>query len=251
MQEILVVGNWKMNPVSLKLAEKTFSEISKKIKTKKGIFIIVCPPYLYLSALSKKSRTISLGAQNVFYEKEGAFTGEISPTMLKDLGVKYVILGHSERRMLGEKEEHVAKKVSIVLKAGLTPIICVGEKERDTNHKYLQFIEQEIKSATSLISKNLISKVIFAYEPIWAIGKDALRQATSEEAREMSIFLHKVISDLSSPSISKSVKILYGGSVDEKNAKEFIKNSGMDGLLVGRASLNANQFLKLVEACKD
>lgn len=250
MQEILVVGNWKMNPISLKLAEKTFSEISKKIKVKKGTSIVICPPSLYLTSLSKKSRVISLGAQNTFYEREGAFTGEISPIMLKDLGVKYTILGHSERRILGERNEDIAKKVSAVLKVGLTPIICVGEKDRDTNHKYLQFIEQEIKSATSLISKNLISKIIFAYEPIWAIGKDAVREATSEECREMSIFLHKVISDLSSPSISKGVKILYGGSVDEKNAKEFIKNGGMNGLLVGRASLNPNQFLKLIEACK-
>lgn len=247
MREILIVGNWKMNPISEKVAQKTFVEITKKIKSTKAISIAICPPALYLP-LFKKNKSVSLGSQNVFYEKEGAYTGEISVQMLKDLGVKYVLVGHSERRMLGENNEDISKKISIILKAGLFPIVCVGEKERDEEHKYLQFVEQEIKSACSLVSKNLIPKMIFAYEPIWAIGKDALRQATSEEAREMGIFIHKVISDISTPNISKSVKILYGGSVDEKNAGEFIKNGGMDGLLVGRASLNANQFSKLVES---
>lgn len=236
-----------MNPISAKLAIKTYSEIIKKIRVQKGISIAICPPTTYLPLL-KKSKIASLGAQNVFYEKEGAFTGETSVQMLKDLGVKYVLVGHSERRMFGETNEDISKKISTILKAGLLPIVCVGEKERDEEHKYLQFVEQEIKSACSLVSKNLISKMIFAYEPIWAIGKDAVREATSEEAREMGIFIHKVISDISTPSISKSVKILYGGSVDEKNAEEFIKNGGMDGLLVGRASLNANQFSKLVES---
>ena len=236
-----------MNPISEKVAQKTFVEITKKIKSTKAISIAICPPTLYLP-LFKKNKSVSLGSQNVFYEKEGAYTGEISVQMLKDLGVKYVLVGHSERRMLGENNEDISKKISTILKAGLLPIVCVGEKERDAEHKYLQFVEQEIKSACSLVSKNLIPKMIFAYEPIWAIGKDALRQATSEEAREMGIFIHKVISDISTPNISKSVKILYGGSVDEKNAGEFIKNGGMDGLLVGRASLNANQFSKLVES---
>lgn len=247
MREILIVGNWKMNPISEKVAQKTFVEITKKIKSTKAISIAICPPVLYLP-LFKKNKSVSLGSQNVFYEKEGAYTGEISVQMLKDLGVKYVLVGHSERRMLGENNEDISKKISTILKAGLLPIVCVGEKERDVEHKYLQFVEQEIKSACSLVSKNLISKMIFAYEPIWAIGKDAVRQASSEEAREMGIFIHKIISDISTPNISKSVKILYGGSVNEKNAEKFIKNGGMDGLLVGRASLNANQFSKLVES---
>lgn len=236
-----------MNPISEKVAQKTFVEITKKIKSTKAISIAICPPVLYLP-LFKKNKSVSLGSQNVFYEKEGAYTGEISVQMLKDLGVKYVLVGHSERRMLGENNEDISKKISTILKAGLLPIVCVGEKERDVEHKYLQFVEQEIKSACSLVSKNLISKMIFAYEPIWAIGKDAVRQASSEEAREMGIFIHKIISDISTPNISKSVKILYGGSVNEKNAEKFIKNGGMDGLLVGRASLNANQFSKLVES---
>lgn len=238
-----------MNPISAKLALKSYSEITKRIRPQKGLSIAICPPTPYLSLL-KKSRLVSLGAQNVFYQKEGAFTGEISVNMLKDLGIKYVIVGHSERRMLGETNEDVSKKVSAVLKAGLTPIVCIGEQNRDTSHKYLQFVEQEIKSACRLVSKNLISKIIFAYEPIWAVGKDAVRQATSGEVREMGIFIHKVISDLSTPNISKSVRILYGGSVDEKNAREFIEKGRMDGLLVGRVSLNANKFSKLVESCK-
>lgn len=249
MREILIVGNWKMNPVSARLAEKTFVEIRKKIVSIRGVSVTVCPPAPYFS-LFKKSRLVSLGAQNIFYQKEGAFTGEISVNMLKDFGIKYVIVGHSERRMLGETNEDVSKKVSILLKAGLRPIVCIGEQNRDVGHKYLQFVDQEIKSACSFVSKKLISKIIFAYEPIWAVGKDAVRQATSGEVREMGIFIHKVISDLSTPNISKSVRILYGGSVDEKNAREFIEKGRMDGLLVGRVSLNANKFSKLVESCK-
>lgn len=251
MREILIVGNWKMNPISAKLAKNIFTDIAKKIKPNKGLSVVVCPPSLYLPLFQKKSKTIALGAQNTFYEKEGAFTGEISVSMLKDIGVKYSLVGHSERRMLGETNEDVAKKVQAILKQGLIPIVCIGEKDRDSGHKYLQFIEQEIKSACSLVSKNLISKIVFAYEPIWSIGKNALRQATAEEAREMGIFIHKVISDLSSPSVSKSIKILYGGSVDEKNANQFISDGGMEGLLVGRASLNANQFSELIKSVVD
>ncbi|MFA5095583.1 MAG: triose-phosphate isomerase [Candidatus Paceibacterota bacterium] len=245
----IVIGNWKMNPLSFKEAEKLFTDIAKSVSSIKKTEIVVCPPVLYLEKLKKFSRKISLGAQNAFWGDTGAHTGEISAEMLYNIGVRYVILGHSERRVAGESNSDVNKKVKASIGAGLYPILCVGENIRDENHEYLNFVKNQTEECLKGISKNSISKVIIAYEPVWAIGKGAF-PATPEEFREMNIFIKKILSDKFGVKEASKIKIIYGGSVDEKNAEGFIKEGQADGFLPGRASLNSKKFSQIIKICE-
>jgi triosephosphate isomerase len=242
----MVIANWKMNPVTLEEAEKLFSNIAKNIAPIKNTQIIICPPFLYLENLKKISRKIDLGAQNASLEEGGAHTGEISATMLYEAGIKYVLLGHSERRALGENNSDINKKIKIALSSGLVPILCVGDKERDANHEYFGMIKNQIEECLAGIQKNAISKVIIAYEPIWAISTTPGRKdATTDDSYEMAIFIRKVIIDKIGATV-KMPKILYGGSVNDKNSGEFLARGGVDGVLVGGASLRAEKFLKII-----
>lgn len=240
----LVIGNWKMNPETSKEAEKIFTNISKGLKNTKKTSVVMCPPYVFIERLSKiKSSKVSLGAQNAFYEKSGAYTGEVAFSMLENLKVKYVILGHSEMRARGETNLEINKKIRSVLSAGMAPVLCVGEIERDANHEYLNLIQNQITECLSGLSKNNISCLIIAYEPVWAIGKGAVREATGEEFREVSIFIKKVLSDKFKNS---NVRILYGGSVHPQNSLEFLTEGNADGFLVGRDSLDPKKFLEII-----
>jgi len=248
----IIVGNWKMNPLSLLEAEKLLANIVKSVSNIKKTGIIICPPFLYLEKLksaSWRTRKISLGAQDTFWEDTGAYTGEISGDMLYNIGARYVIVGHSERRRIGENNNNVNKKVKASIRAGLAPILCVGESIRDRNHGYLNFIKTQIEECLNGVSKNYVSKIIIAYEPIWAIGKGAY-PATPEEFREMNIFIRKILSDKFGVKMVENIKIIYGGSVDEKNTEGFIKDGKADGFLVGRASLNPKKFSKIVKICE-
>jgi len=217
--------------------------------------IVICPPFVYLSALAdyrstrikNRSTLIKLGAQDVFYESEGSYTGEISPPMLRDIGVKYVIIGHSERRALGETNEIVAKKIGACLKYLLTPIVCIGESSRDESGNYFSFIRTQIEEIFKNIPRSALNKIVIAYEPIWAIGKKAIREATPAESEEMAIFIRKVLSNIYDQVNASQVILLYGGSVNIKNAREFLKSGGVDGLLVGRDSLDAKKFTEIVK----
>lgn len=244
----LIVGNWKMNPLTGSEAKKTFSAIREVASKLKKTKTVICPPFIYLENLSKlRSSGISPGAQDVFWELEGAYTGEISPKMLQKLGVEYVIVGHSERRAMGETNEMANRKVKTCIKYGLTPILCVGERVRDEEANYLNFIRQEIKESLAGITKENIKKVVIAYEPVWAIGKNALRQAKAEECLEMSIFIKKNIADIFGAKSAEKVSILYGGSINADNAKNFLAGGGVNGLLVGRESLDAEKFGKILK----
>ena len=245
MSKKIVIANWKMNPISEKEAERLFINVAKLLSKIKKTEIVVCAPFVYLNKFKKFVKKIKLGAQNVSSEESGAYTGEISTKMLYDLGVRYVILGHSERRNMGEKDEEINKKIKISLASGLVPILCVGEKERDKNHEYLKLVENQIKESLKGISKNLISKIIIAYEPVWAIGKNATREATPAEFLEMKIFIKKIFSGIFGVKI-KIPSIIYGGSVNEKNAEEFLRQGEADGFLVGRISLEAEKFYKII-----
>lgn len=249
----IVVGNWKMNPLSLKEAEKLFTNISKSVSNIKKTEIIICPPFIYLEKLKKISKKIYLGAQDTFGRDTGAYTGEVSGDMLYDIGVRYVILGHSERRSIlngiGESNETINKKLKASIAAGLNPILCVGENTRDENHEYLSFIKTQLEESLDGVSKNFISKIIIAYEPVWAIGKGAL-PARPEEFLEMSIFIKKILSDKFGLKMIEGIKIIYGGSVDEKNTLDFISKGRADGFLVGRASLNEKKFSNIVKICE-
>ena len=247
----IIIGNWKMNPLTLKEAERLFKDTAKAIFETKKTEVVICAPYIYLEKLKKISKKIILGAQDAFWEDVGAFTGEISAEMLYNLGARYVILGHSERRAMGESNIDINKKIKASLKAGLVPIICVGEKERDHDHSYFNIVKTQIEECLAGVSKNVILKVIIAYEPIWAISSTVDRKdATAEDSREMATFIRKVLSDFSSPKIAGEVRILYGGSVNERDAREFLENGGVGGLLARRASLNAKKFIEIVKICE-
>jgi triosephosphate isomerase len=206
-----------------------------------------------LEKIKKMNRKISIGGQDAFWGDAGAYTGEISGEMLYNIGARYVIVGHSERRNpsngAGETNETVNKKMKASISASLIPILCVGESTRDEKHEYLNFVKTQIKECLNGIPKNLISKVIIAYEPVWAIGKGAL-PATPEEFREMNIFIRKILSDKFGVKMVEKVRVIYGGSVDDKNTEGFIKEGQADGFLVGRASLNPKKFAKIIKTCE-
>lgn len=239
-----------MNPRSLKEAEKLFSSIAKGISSLKKTEVVACTPFIYIEKLKKISKKISLGAQDAYPGDVGAFTGEVSTGMLYDMGAKYVILGHSERRAMGESNIEINKKIKGALASGLIPILCVGESVRDENHGYFNLVKVQLEECLSGISKISISKIIIAYEPIWAISTTIDRKdATPDDCREMVIFIRKVLSDKFGPEVTQ-MRIVYGGSVNEKDAESFLKNGSIEGLLAGRASLDPKKFLEIVRICE-
>lgn len=245
-----IIGNWKMNPATLKEAEKLFSSVAKSISYVKKTEIVICPPFIYLDNLKKFSKKIILGAQDTFWGDVGAFTGEVSGEMIYNLGAKYVIVGHSERRALGENNADINKKIKSALAVGLKPILCVGENVRDTNHEYFNLVKVQLEECLAGISKTIISKIIIAYEPVWAISSTIDRKdATSHDSLEMTLFIRKILSDKFGAE-AKKVRIIYGGSVNEKDAHEFLRHGGVDGLLPGRASLDAKKFLEIIKICE-
>ena len=247
----IIIGNWKMNPVNKKEAEKLYKDISKTVLNIKKTEILACPPFIYLENLKKISKKILLGAQDAFYEESGAFTGEVSAKMLFNLGVKYVILGHSERRAKGENNSDINKKIKAVLSLGIIPIFCFGEPGRDENHEYLNFIKLQIEEGLNGVSKNIISKIIFAYEPVWAIGKSAVREATPEEFLEMNIFIKKILSDKFGAKTIEGIRIIYGGSAHPENVLGFLKEGQAQGFLLGRDSLDAKKFLQIIQIAEN
>jgi triosephosphate isomerase len=181
----------------------------------------------------------------------GAFTGEISALQLRDLKTEYVIIGHSERRAMGESDAQVQKKVLSALKSKLTPVVCVGERERDTQGDFFTLIENQIKSIGSVLSPSDIKKIVIAYEPIWAISttKNA-HVATPADAKEMQLFVESTLTKLYDRPTARAVRVLYGGSVNPSNIDGFVAEGGMDGFLVGGASLKADDFMKIINAAQ-
>lgn len=240
-----------MNPLTAKEAEKLFSEVAKGVSSIRKTEIVACPPIIYLDKLKHvRTSKIKLGAQNAFWEESGPFTGRVSAEMLYNIGAKYVILGHSERRARGESNENINKKIKASLTAGLIPILCVGENVRDESHSYFNLVKNQLEECLAGVSKDSISKIIIAYEPVWAISTTPDRKdATSADSYEMSIFIQKILSDKFGKDAEKT-RILYGGSVNEKDASDFLKNGGVDGLLVGRASLDAKKFVEIIKICE-
>ncbi|MBX4215561.1 triose-phosphate isomerase [Candidatus Parcubacteria bacterium] len=238
----LIVGNWKMNPGTLAEAKKAFEKIRSGAVRLRGVETVICPPAVYLAAFSAPKGM--LGAQDVFYEVEGAHTGELSAPQLKSAGVKYVIVGHSERRALGESDEVVNKKVRAALAASLIPILCVGERVRDPEHRYLHDVREQLRAGVRGVLRASLPKVVVAYEPVWAIGKGA-KALDASEALHMNLYIKKALADIGGDMAGKT-RILYGGSVDAANAVSFLTEGKMDGLLVGRESLTPAKFLALI-----
>jgi len=247
----IIIGNWKMNPETAEEAEKLFSTVAKNVSRTKKTDIVICPPFIYLQALLKiRTSKIKLGVQDAFPGSVGAYTGEVSTDMLYNMGARYVILGHSERRALGESNSDINKKIKFSLVAGLVPIVCVGESARDLSHSYFNLVKSQLEECLKGIPKNSISKIIIAYEPIWAISTTLDRKdATPEDAKEMTIFIRKILSDKFGSEVSR-MRVIYGGSVNEKDAALFLEHGGVDGLLPGRASLDATKFAKIIDICE-
>jgi triosephosphate isomerase len=236
-----------MNPVHLKEAENLFLNVKKKVSKFKNVKTIICPPFVYLSELTYlySGKLIDFGAQDAFWERRGSFTGEVSPDMLKDLGINYVILGHSERRALGETNEVVSKKVQGAIKAGLNVILCVGESVRDDGGGYLEFLEEEIRRSLKGVSRNHIGKILVAYEPIWSIGKDTEDAISVRQLHQTKLFILKVLKEIYGRK-ALATKIIYGGSSTPDNTLELLKEGEIDGLLVGHESLEAESFIEML-----
>ncbi len=252
MARKLIVGNWKMNPQSIKEAEILFNNTKNLVSGVKNVEVVICPPYPFLNIAKKiKSKKIILGAQNVGAEQSGAYTGEVSALMLRDMGVKYVIVGHSERRALGETNEIINKKIIFLLKTKLTPILCVGETVRQNDGSYLQIVKEQLSKCLSGIQKNNLKQIVIAYEPVWALSSTENRHdATPHDFEEMKIYIRKILADMFSASTAMSVRIIYGGSVNKNNALAFLDASA-DGLLPGKSSLEAKNFGEIVKVASN
>lgn len=246
MRKPIIAGNWKMNnniEESLKLVEEI-----KAITLNKDVEAVLCVPFTDLKDVKKaiKNTDIKLAAQNMHWEENGAYTGEISPNMLNELGVDYVLIGHSERRQyFNETDETVNKKVISALVHDILPIICVGEtlEERESNREK-QIVKDQVTKALKDVDKNAIGKIVIAYEPIWAIGTG--KTASSDQANEIIGFIREIIGDIYSQTEKQIIRIQYGGSVKPDNVAELMGKSDIDGALVGGASLKAEDFAKLI-----
>ncbi|MCX6090788.1 MAG: triose-phosphate isomerase [Candidatus Atribacteria bacterium] len=252
MRRLFIAANWKMNTI-----RQEATELIRGIKDRMGsvsaVDIMVAPPFTVLESVGREllNTRIQLGAQDVYFEKSGAYTGEISPGMLVDAGCTYVIIGHSERRQyFAENDEMVNKKVMAGLKSYLVPILCVGESwEERKQGKTFFVLNQQILFGLQGIDNHDLSSLVIAYEPVWAIGTG--KSATIEQAQEVHAYLRNVIQEFSSREVAEAVRILYGGSMNPNNARDLLSQRDVDGGLIGGASLKAETFSTLVEIAEE
>lgn len=247
----LIAANWKMNPESEEEAKKLLAEFGA-IKVPVEVEAVVCPPETYLALAEPAIRNMALGAQNVFWENGGAATGEISPAILRSMCVKYVIVGHSERReKLHESDEEIWRKTAAVIRDGLIPILCIGEPlevRRAGEEKIREFLEKQllINTATMTSFCQTLGPTVIAYEPVWAISTSGTGlEEEPEDAAKTIAFIKQVLKERCG---SENTKVLYGGSVNKQTAAGFLKRPEIDGALVGHASLNAGEFQKILES---
>lgn len=248
MRRPLIAGNWKMN-LNRADAVALASELSAA-KTGAGCDVLICPSTVYLDAVSSaiSGSDILLGGQDVYFESNGAFTGETSTAMLTDIGCRFVILGHSERRhVIGETDERINKKVHAALAAGLTPVLCVGEllEEREAGNTQ-EVVKSQCEGSLAGLTDEQVRKTVIAYEPVWAIGTG--KTASPEQAQEVHADLRKMLADRYNSETSETVRILYGGSVKPDNAGDLMSQPDIDGALVGGASLKAEGFAAIINA---
>ena len=252
MRRLILAGNWKMYK-TVSEAIELVNGLKRQLYDVVNLDIVVCPSFTSLATVSELivDSNIRLGAQDVYWKEEGAFTGEISPSMLKDLGCKFVIVGHSERRQyFFETNESVNKKINAILNIGLIPIFCVGETlaQREEN-KTLEVIKEQLQKGLRDIVLEKAENLIVAYEPIWAIGTG--KNATAEQAEEIQIYIRNLLAKMYNKDIAESVRIQYGGSVKPENIKELIMQPNIDGALIGGASLKIDSFSEIVKICSE
>ncbi|MCF2649722.1 triose-phosphate isomerase [Niallia sp. Sow4_A1] len=252
MRKPIIAGNWKMNK-TLPEAVEFVQEVKASVPSSEKVDTVVCAPALFLGQLVELTdgTDVKIGAQNMHFEKNGAFTGEISPVALENIGAKYVVLGHSERReFFNETDESVNKKTIAAFENGLTPIVCCGETlEQRENGETNDFVATQVTKALNGLTPDQAKATVVAYEPIWAIGTG--KSSTSADANEVCAHIRKVVSEQFSSEVAEHIRIQYGGSVKPENIKEYMAQPDIDGALVGGASLEAQSFLALLEAGKN
>ena len=243
----LIVGNWKLYVKSLADGRKLLKEIDKKFPRGVKTNVAICPPNAFGVALHEtyKGKRIEFGAQDVFWETEGPHTGMISPVSVKESGMKYTIVGHAERRALGDTNEIVAKKAVAAYDAGLHVILCVGELERDQDGGHFTHLAKDVTQSIARLDPSSVSRLTIAYEPVWAIG--APEAPHPRVAEESIVFIRKTIANLWGRERALKIRIIYGGAVDSISAPKFAEHSSIQGLLIGRASVNAEEFSKIIK----
>lgn len=244
----LIIGNWKLYVKSVDEGKKVLKAIEKRLPRGLKSEVVVCPPTALAVALRReyKGSRIAIGAQDIFWEKDGAHTGAVSPVHIASAGIKYTLVGHSERRALGETDEEVAKKAVAALNSKLHPVICVGETERDADGRFFSVIEKSVKGSLSRIEPKDAGKFTIAYEPVWAIGKT--EAASPRMAAEAILYIRKTIVDMWGREKAMKVRIIYGASVSAENAEGFANEKAIQGLLPGRASVDAVEFTNIIRA---
>lgn len=250
MRKKIIAGNWKMNKTPSE-AETLVSEIIDRVKDA-ACDVVVCPTAVCLDRVCKASANsnVEVGAQNVHFEEKGAFTGELAANMLTEIGVKYVIIGHSERRQyFGETDETVNKRTLAAINAGLIPIVCVGETLTEREQGIMEeTVRRQTKIALLNVEKDAASKMVIAYEPVWAIGTG--KTATAEQAEEVCAIIRDTVKSLYDADTAEKIRIQYGGSMNAKNAAELLSKPDIDGGLIGGASLKPDDFAVIVSAAK-
>ncbi len=247
----LVVANWKMNPNSAATARALFGAVARGVARVRGVEVAVAPPFPYLGLFRRGERRLTLAAQDVFWQPRGPYTGEVSSPMLADLGVRYVIIGHSERRRLGESEEAINRKVKAALAAGLHAIVAICEEARESEEVTPQFLSRQLSSALAGVPRAKLRNLVVAYEPVWAISTaPGSKPDSSDHATRRAIYIRKLLTKFLGSRTANAIRILYGGSVTAKNAASFLAHDirGMEGLLVGGSSLSAEEFVRIVQS---
>lgn len=246
----LLIANWKNQITTITSAEKLFISISKKLGTTTDIETVICPPMIYVGHLGKlvTSRNVVLGTQGLPDVSKSVQTGLITPEMVFNSRARYIILGHSEERVRGITDQQIHDNALGILQQPLIPIICIGETIRDKNHLYYEVIREQIETIVKKFSPEYMSRIVIAYEPIWAIGKNAKRECTPAETMMMIQFIRKTLLDMKYDiKLVQSIPIVFGGSVSPDNAKSYTTIGGADGLLVGRASLDSKTFFSIAK----
>jgi triosephosphate isomerase len=243
----IVVANWKMNPQTFAQAKRLFEATRKAAEATKNVSVIVAPPSIFLRELSTnyKGKKLSFAAQNAHFHKDGAYTGEISMVEVKDARCSVVIIGHAERRATGETNEETRAKVNSALAQKLQPVFCIGEHKRSGSGEHFLFVKEQLRAGLQDVAPANLGKIIVAYEPVWAIG--AAEAMSPRQMHEMAIFIRKSLVGSHGEKAMRT-KILYGGSIDEQNAREMITEGDVQGLLVGRASTDAETFTALIKS---
>ncbi len=247
----LIIGNWKMYIEDATSARKFALDLRRKARGLAGVEVWLAPPSLFLPAVAHvlESSSIKVGGQSVSPYAEGAHTGDISAVMLKEVGANFCLVGHSERRIAGDTNDAVRSSLERTIEAGLSPVLCIGERERDKEGEHFEFLENQLFSALKSFPHPL-SKLIIAYEPVWAIGKRADEAMKPQDLQEMTIFIRKILTDILDREKAVRVPILYGGSAEPDNAANLLHEGGVSGLLVGHASQHLEQFLEIIKACR-